>query len=249
MIVVYPDTNALHADLLMRRPTSVALVGLLEKRKIEVRLSPVVVAEAQRQLRAFAQKASGDIHAMIDGAARSFRIDETATRSLVANLDAQIIIEGEQALKPLLDHEATTVVDWSGVSAQDLVTRELERRLPVLEKSGQSIGLRDQVIWHGLLDLVRVLDDDDFVVFVCADSGFVSNGDLHDELRKEIDKSTFFRSYQLHVATSLVEATLEVRRLANLIGTRDDLLSEALVNFITDLDERDWIGGSSQLRV
>lgn len=41
-----------------------------------------------------------------------------------------------------------------------------------------------------------------------------------------------------------MEATLGVRRLANLIGTRDDLLSEALVNFITDLDERDWIGSS-----
>lgn len=240
MIVIYPDTNALHADLLMRRKFSSEFLELLDEGVVEVRLSPVVVAEAGRQVREIVEATRKEITTSIAKAKRALGLSESTTKALISTLAGEIAAVGDKALAPLLAHDACVVIEWSDVRAQDLVERELERRKPVLEKSGQSVGLRDTIIWHGLLDLLDALDSgDDFVIFVSADSGFTNDGALHDELEEEVDGG-WWGGNRLRMATSLAAAVLEARKLANLIGEREGTLSAALINYIESFDGSEW---------
>lgn len=240
MIVIYPDTNALHSDLLMQRKLSSEFLELLDEGVVEVRLSPVVVAEADRQVRESMEAASREITTSIAKAKRAFGLPESSTKALLSTLTGDIAAVSDRVLAPLLAHDACSVIEWSHVSARDLVERELERRKPVLEKSGQSVGLRDTIIWHGLLDLLDTLDSgDDFVIFVSADSGFTTDGALHDELEEEVDGG-WWDGNHLRVATSLASAVLEARKLANLIGEREGTLSAALISYIECFDGSEW---------
>lgn len=134
VIVIYPDTNALHSDLLMQRKLSSELLQLLDEGVVEVRLSPVVVAEADRQVRESVEATLKDITTSVTKAKRGLGLPEASTKALLSALAEEITAMGDKALAPLLAHDACEVIEWSGVSAQDLVERELERRKPVLEK-------------------------------------------------------------------------------------------------------------------
>jgi hypothetical protein len=240
MIVIYPDTNALHSDLFMQRKLSGELLALLDEGVIEVRLSTVVVAEADRQARERVEEIRAKITTSVVRAKRSLGLGESLTEQLVGALTAEIAVMGDKALAPLLAHGACEVIDWPDVSAQELVERELERRKPILDKNGQSIGLRDTIIWHGLLELLDTLDsNDDFVVLVTADGGFVKDGALHGELQEEID-GAWLDSNHLRVATSLASAVLDAAKLASLIGERQGTLSAALIRYIEQFDGNEW---------
>lgn len=240
VIVIYPDTNALHSDLLMQRKLSSELLQLLDEGVVEVRLSPVVVAEADRQVRESVEATLKDITTSVTKAKRGLGLPEASTKALLSALAEEITAMGDKALAPLLAHDACEVIEWSGVSAQDLVERELERRKPVLEKSGQSIGLRDTIIWHGLLELLETVDsDDDFVIFASADGGFIKDGGLHDELEEEID-GAWWDGNRLRIASSLASAVLEAGRLASLIGEREGTLSAALIDYVERFDGIEW---------
>lgn len=240
VIVIYPDTNVLHSDLLMQRKLSREFLDLLGEGVVEVRLSPVVVAEAARQVRESVDATHKEITTSVTRAKRSLGLPEAPTNTLLSALAVQITAIRDKALAPLLAHDACEVIEWSDVSAQDLVERELERRKPVLEKSGQSIGLRDTIIWHGLLDLLETLDSgDDFVIFVSADGGFIKDGGLHAELEEEID-GAWWGGNRLRVASSLASAVLEARKLASLIGEREGTLSAALIAYIERFDGIEW---------
>ncbi|WP_307213763.1 PIN domain-containing protein [Microbacterium testaceum] len=240
MIVIYPDTNALHSDLLMQRKLSGELLDLLDEGVVEVRLSPVVVAEADRQVRESVEATRKEITTSVAKAKRSLGLPDASTNTLLSTLAGEITAMRGKALAPLLAHDACEVIEWSDVSAQDLVERELERRKPVLEKSGQSIGLRDTIIWHGLLELLETLDsDNDFVIFVSADGGFIKDGGLHDELEEEVD-GAWWDGSRLRVASSLASAVLEAGKLASLIGEREGTLSAALIDYIERFDGIEW---------
>lgn len=240
VIVIYPDTNALHADLVMQRKLSTDFLGLLEAGAVEVRLSPVVVAEANRQVEENVDGARKDITTAISKAKRNFALPDESTAELISALETELGTKRDQALAPLISHGACTIIDWSRVSAEELVERELERRKPVLEKSGQSIGLRDTVIWHGFLEVLDDLDrDEDFAIFVSGDGGFVTDGELHDDLESEIDGG-WLEGPRIRVATSLASAMLEVEKLRSLIGEREAALSAALIAYIENFENTEW---------
>lgn len=244
MIVLYPDTNALYSDLLMRHKLSGALLGLLDKGVVEVRLSPVVVAEADRQVRESVEATGKGITTAVAKAKRSLGLPEASTKALINALTEEIDAMSDKALAPLIAHSSCEVIAWSDVSAEELVDRELERRKPVLESKGQSIGLRDTIIWHGLLEVLESLDpEEDFAIFVTADGGFVKNGELHDELYEEVDWG-WAEGNRFRVATSLASAVLEAEKLASLIGAREATLTEALIEYISNLKESDLDGTS-----
>lgn len=185
MIVIYLDTNALYADPRMTGRASQNLLSLLERGSIEVWLSPVVVAEVERQLHESATEAVNKIESAIRKLPRYFDdVDDALTTAITAPFGVQ----AQQALLPLLAHPACKVLDWSGASAQELVQRELERRRPTLVKSGQSVGLRDTVIWHDLLDMLSDLMSDDEVIFVTDDGGYLDGDTLATSLVEEVEK-------------------------------------------------------------
>lgn len=243
MIVVYPDTNVFFADHLMRREGSRAFLDLLSRHTVEVRLSPVVVAEAKRQTRERADKLSQEITGAFANAQRSFPIDEARLHEFTASVAAEMMSHAEAALKPLLDDAACKVIGWSEVSAEELVRRELERRKPMLETGGgQTIGMRDTVIWHGFLETAARLDADDHLIFVSNDKGFVENGALHPSLLAEVEALDGIPTDNVCVATSLGEANLEIRRLAKLATEREEVLVDALVDWVYALDDYSWEG-------
>ena len=239
MIVIYPDTNALHADLLMRRKVSTDMLDMLSPGSIEARLSPVVVEEAARQVREDSEKMCAEIGSVVAKARRVYRLDVADSDALVDSLHRQIAAEGERALQPLLDHDACRVLSWSRVTARELVERELARSKPILDKGGQSVGLRDTVIWHGLLELLEALGDEDFVIFVTADGAYVHDGALHDELCEELDDAGADTS-RLRLATSLAAAVNEAKLLADLIGRRDGILTSELLEYVGSLEGIEW---------
>lgn len=242
VIVIYPDTNALFADYLMRRETSRQFLDLLSRGSVVVWLSPVVVAEAQRQTRESAVKLSREVKGALDNARRSFPLDEAASAGLLDAVTSELHAHAGEALKPLLDHPACTVIRWSEVSAEELVQRELDRRKPTLVNNGQSIGLRDTVIWHGLLETAARLDSDDYLVFVSNDKAFIEDEQLHESLRDEIDSLDRIPADNVKIATSLGAASLELRRLAKLVTEREEALVDALMDWVYGLDSFDWDG-------
>lgn len=243
MIVVYPDTNAFYADYLMGRETSQALLGLLSRGSVEVWLSPVVVAEAQRQTRENAEKFITEAAGVLGNIRRSFALDEEAASAFTASLSEGLTAQGARALEPLLDHPASKVLPWSQVSAQTLVNRELDRRKPVLETGkDQSIGLRDVVIWHDFIETLGRMDSDDYVVFVSNDKGFAEDGKLHPNLIEEIVAVGTIPIENVKLVSTLGEVTLELRRFAKQVTEREEALIDALIDWVYGLDNFDWDG-------
>lgn len=239
MIVIYPDTNALYGDPRMRGRTSQDLLSVLEPGKVEVWLSPVVVAEVERKLRESAAEAAKDIESALGKMPHQFdRVDT----SLVEKVTTPLITQAQQALTPLLAHPACKVLDWSNVSAQELVQRELERRKPTLLKGTQSIGLRDTVIWHDLLDMLSDLTFIDEVIFVTADGGYLSDGELDSSLARELEK-------HVQGGEPIPDGTTNVQVLGGLRhayeqladrSARDKTIRLALVESVEHLDEELW---------
>lgn len=243
VIVVYPDTNAFFADYLMGREVSEAFLDVLARGSIEVWVSPVVVAEADRQTRENATKLVSEVKGALGNVRRSFALDEESAVAFTKSLSNGLTAQGAKALEPMLKHTACKIIPWSTVSAKTLVQRELERRKPVLETgSGQSLGLRDVVIWHDFMEALGRLDYEDYVVFVSNDKGFAEGGVFHKSLLNEIEALGTVPIENVKLVLTLGEATLEVRRFAKLVTDREERLIDALVDWVYGLDGFDWEG-------
>lgn len=240
MIVIYLDTNALYADPRMTGRSSQDLLSLLGPGGIEVWLSPVVVAEVERQLDESATEAVNKIESAIRKLPRHFDdVDEALTKAITAPFGVQ----AKQALLPLLEHPACKVLDWSGVSAQELVRRELERRRPTLVKSGQSVGLRDTVIWHDLLDMLSDLMPDDEVIFVTDDGGYLDGDTLVASLVGEIEARVCSAESIVDGGTTHVQVLRGISHVYEQLAdrsVRDKAIRLALVGMVEHLDEELW---------
>ncbi|WJS89739.1 PIN domain-containing protein [Microbacterium testaceum] len=243
MLLIFPDTNAFFSDYLMRGDASRAFLGLLSRGSVMVSLSPVVVGEANRHLRENVDKLVRELRGSLANVRRSFSIDEDLTDRLTESIQSELSGQSADALRPLLEHDACVVLDWSTVRAEELVQRELDRRKPNLEAgSGQSIGLRDTVIWHNFLEALARLDGEDLAVFVSNDKAFAEGGTFHENLTDEIVRLGSIPSDSVKVVATLGEAMQEVRRFAKLISDREETLIDALVDWVYGLDAFDWEG-------
>jgi hypothetical protein len=245
VLLIYPDTNVFFGDFAMRNRSSRDLLGALEVGSVEVRLSPVVLAEVRRQSSERVAEEIGSLRKAVRTAAHNSRADTTA---LDAAVDAFKVLHesfGSDPLKELLEHAACEVLDWSSVSAEALVQRELDRRPPTLLKGDQSIGLRDTVIWHDLLALAKTLEDDDSLVFVTSDSGFLDvdetkTAHLKDVLRNELEEE-FLEDDVVRVEQRLDGAVREAQLYRQILSARDAKIEESAVDWIMD-----FTGGGSR---
>ncbi|MFF2485145.1 PIN domain-containing protein [Microbacterium sp. NPDC058062] len=243
MLLIFPDTNAFFSDYLMRGDASQAFLRLLKRGSVTVSLSPVVVAEANRHLRENVEKLVRELRGSLANVRRSFPIDDELTEGLTGSIESELMGHSVGALRPLLEHDACGLLDWSAVRAEELVQRELDRRKPNLETgSGQSIGLRDAVIWHDFLDALARLDAEDTAVFVSNDKAFAESGAFHGNLIDEIEALSSIPSDNVKVVTTLGEALQEIRRFAQLISDREESVIDALVDWVYGLDTFDWEG-------
>ena len=233
VIVIYPDTNSLYGDLLMRGRSSGELLALLSPGEIEVRLSPVVVEEARRQLQERAHVAVQGIRQSARRVRKDFDpVPDEITEQLITGIEAQ----SSSALKPLLEHPACKMLPWSTVSARVLVARELDGRRPTLLKGDHTVGLRDTVIWHDLLELVDRLGDEHQVIFITADKGFLDDGALHPDLVAEVGS--------LRLPAARLRVVADLARAATVVGTltdRERALRTTLLDTVQFLDRDLWL--------
>lgn len=251
VLIIYPDTNALHADLLMLRTNSQKLVrGLLEG-QVEVVLSPVVVVEAQRRTNEAAQETIAGARSALRDIERKHGVRLVEADTAITDLLARVERTSDQALAPLLAHEACKVLPWPEVESKELVMREIDRRPPTRVKGDQSIGLRDTIIWHGLVEFMRHLDDDDIVLFITSDGGFLHDGALSPSLAKELDEE-FINPEQLRVVGRLESALVEVEERRDLVTRQEGLIRQAVINHLASFDGQTWSavdrGGEAPLR-
>lgn len=167
----------------------------------------------------------------------------TDARTVLADLAASVQRVCSAALAPLLASPACRVLPWPDVDSNELVMRELERRLPTRIKKGQSIGLRDTIIWHGLVDLMRSLDETDEVLFITADTGFGEDGvlayTLLGELQEELE-TDFADAEQLRVVNRLESALIEVKERRKDLTRQEGLILQAVVDHLASLEGMLW---------
>ena len=126
VLILYPDTNALHADPFMRRPLSQKLLAALLAEHVEVALSPVVAAEINRQVQEAADGVASGIRGTIKDLDRTYGIAAAELTPAMAPFIERIEGMARRPLGPLLAHSACNVLQWPRVESEELVTRELD---------------------------------------------------------------------------------------------------------------------------
>lgn len=240
MLILYPDTNALHADLLMSGRVSTELVNALLEGHVEVALSPVVLAEARRQTVDAAAQTARELSAKVkDVERRHGVIPEEGELETIRTLVRRVNQAGSRPLAPLVESSACRVLAWPDVDSQELVTRELDMRPPSQTRNGQTFGLRDTMIWHGLVDVLRHLDEEDEVVFITSDNGFLVDENLAPGLLEELDDEGI-DSEQLRVVTRLETALVAVNERRELLSRLDGMIRQAVIDHMAGFDGRTW---------
>jgi hypothetical protein len=220
----------------MQRASNAAFLRELQLGATEVVLSPVVVAEARRQESEEGQKDALAVETAVKRLTRKYDNLEMSQLRIEADKIAEAVrASGGEALGPLLESEACNVAAWPAVGPEELVARELERRRPVLESGNQSVGLRDHLIWRGCVALLENLRQDDVVVFVTADRGFLDDDGvgLHLDLLQDIEHC----EASLRVAADIESALVEIQRHRNLIDMREGDLRQEFLAFMR------WVEG------
>ncbi len=220
VIHVCVDSNALHGDPLWAKASARRLLDHVAKGRCRIHLSPVVEAELTRQV-------ADDLGAEIDSIGN--RIKATADRhdvgcdEMIGRIHAfredtrRTIAARQTALRNLPGFE---IEDWPSVTAEEVVRRELARRRPFVDTERGSIGHRDTIIWHGVLDVAKAYPFDQ-ILFITKDGGFMSKKDLHPDLIEDlaaarIDPANVTREPDLFAAVAVLDRTSAVERLERL---------------------------------
>lgn len=221
------------------RPTQ--LLEALMTDVAEVWLSPVVVAEVQRQAKETIEKETSELMSAVKTFGRRYPDQDITALSAAAESLTHGAKRNGRALSLLLEHNACTVVGYPEADVKRLVSRELERRRPTLLKDRQSIGLRDQIIWDGCREILRTPDlPVERLVFVTADGGFLGDTrQLHPDLIAELDADGV-EPDRVSVVSSLAEAALEAEVYRKLISSRQLDLAVAAFDFVTNLAGHPW---------
>lgn len=241
MLLIYPDSNSFHG---LRRMTGTGAKQFLDSLRsdaVEVRLSPVVIAEVQRQEREAIAADCAKITKAVKDFARQFPRSDMAALTREAGTLTTSIQADDNALSPLVEHDACSITPYPSSTAEELVARELERRHPTMLKDSQSIGLRDQVIWDGCRELLRATQaSGDRVVFVTKDKGFLNDsGGLHPDLLEDLNADGIDAD-RLTVVSSLPEATLEAEAYRELIDSVHVNIAIAATDYLSKLEGTRW---------
>lgn len=208
---------------------------------VEVRLSPVVLAEVQRQEQETVEKECTEIATSVKTFSRRFPDQNMEALTHEADVLAIALQRDARALGPLLDHSACGVTHYPASTAEQLVAREMTRRRPTLLKDSQSIGLRDQVIWDGCRDLLRATQPTgDPVIFVTNDNGFLDDSKaLHQDLLDDL-AADGTNANRVTVVSSLAEATVKAERYRELINNRDVTIAIEAFDYLAGLEGHRW---------
>jgi hypothetical protein len=230
MITVYPDTNALHNNVALSNDSGRRLAHELTSNGDKLQLSPVVLAEMQRRELGEADAAGAQMTSVVTRTLRGSPVDGTAMdlRSSIAHKYTDVLS------RPYVELD-----DWPEVSAQEVTERELDRRRPFLDIPDHgTIGHRDAMIWEGVLQAARILEDGDALIFVSGDKGFWDdkNENLHPDLVKDLSTDPEIVRSRVHIEKDLYRARILMRELREELTNRQARVASAMVGLVTSLD-------------
>lgn len=221
VIHVCVDSNSLHGDPLWQKTYALRLLDHAAAGRCEIHVSPVVEGELSRQVQ---DELGGEIDSLrsrIRATADNHRLD---CRELIDHLEAfrgaaeQKVAERQVALLGL---PGFAVEEWPDVTPEDVVQRELAWRRPFIDTKLGTVGHRDTIIWHGVLEVAKSFPFDQ-VVLVTKDSGFLGkNGGLHpdlvaDLLAAKLDPDNVTQESDVFHAVAMLDRVSAAERLERL---------------------------------
>jgi predicted nucleic acid-binding protein len=208
VILVCPDTNSLHGDPLFRSKPALSLLDAITDGDVEIHLSPVVVAELTRQESDLLSGTKDDLRKSVDRRYATNKPDGLRLSGEFDELVDRLGTEFNAELAAVIARTGVVVDPYPAVKAQELTKRDLERRRPFQEKGDEkkhySTGMRDALIWEGLLGKVANSGPDD------------NKKSLHQDLLADLDERGIPRAkviyapnlYQVNTVIAEVRKTI-----------------------------------------
>lgn len=246
-MVIYPDSNAFFSDWRMTRQYSQDFLAVLAPGVVEVGLSPVVLAEIKRKATHEAETALSAFRKATRSLDRNWGSAPTLADGELDRIGTSLRAQSENALSPLIADLACRALDWSEVRVRELVERELEGLRPTKLSGDQTIGFRDSVIWQTIVDDASTLDEDDVIVLISKDGGFLSQTKtLHTDLEADLRKRGFDPA-RASVQPDLAGVTLEAQTFRKLLSERDAEARDAFLDYVRSFTEEDWSSRTGDL--
>lgn len=195
MTLVVIDSNAVHRDPWMKNVPGQELLAHASRGECKVVFPQVVLDELLRQQHDWVQDNHGAVTKVVDRM-RGNPIDVSETAKKLKRSFDGLSKQIDKSFNALKAHSGVDVAPIP--AAQDLtprlVARDLARKRPFLEvgSEGWSVGYRDAVIWETVLECLGWLEDDEKLIFVTADKGFLTDDkkSLHADLLDDLDSRT-----------------------------------------------------------
>lgn len=213
MTVVLIDTNAVHRDPWMRNNPGTDLLAAAAAGRYRVVFPQVVIDELRRQQLAWLKKHRKELDATIaDMRGNPVDVDVMAT-ALGKNLnDMQGQIDA--SFDALVASDGVEVAPVPSDVTKSLVARDLAVRRPFLEVGSDSwsTGFRDAVIWETTLAVLEDMPEDEKLIFVTNDHGFLADGlkSLHQDLLDDLDARRI-----AHDRVEIAQTTFAAREAAD----------------------------------
>ncbi len=190
MTIVLIDTNAVHRDPWMRNDPGTNLLAAAAAGECRIVFPQVVVDELRRQQSEWLKKHRKELAATIQDM-RGNPVDvEGMAATLETNLDS-MHSQIDVSFDALVASKGVVVAPVPADVTENLVARDLAVRRPFLEVGSESwsTGFRDAVIWETALVLLDEMPEDEKLIFVTKDQGFLADGlkSLHQDLLDDLD--------------------------------------------------------------
>lgn len=242
MTLVVIDSNAVHRDPWMKNEPGQALLACALRGECKVVFPQVVLDELLRQQHDWVQDNRNEVTKVVDRMrGNPINVSDTA-KKLKKSLDglSKQIDKSFDALKAHPGVEVAPISAAPDLTAR-LVARDLARMRPFLEvgSEGWSAGYRDAVIWETVLECLGWLEDDEKLIFVTADKGFLSDDkkSLHTDLLDDLDSRTVAHDRVVSAQTT-ARALAEVQAVVEHAAKKREMV-EAATNELFSLDGRD----------
>lgn len=239
MTIVVIDSNALHRDPWMKNVPGQALLAHASQGECRVILPQVVLDELLRQQHEWVQDNTDAVTKILDRM-RGNPVDVRDTAEQLTKSFEGLSQQIEKSFDALENHsgvEVAPIPAAPGLMAR-LVARDLARERPFLEvgSEGWSAGYRDAVIWETVLECLGSLEDNEKLIFVTADKGFLSDNkkSLHTDLLDDLDRRSVAHDRVISAQTT-ARALAEVQAVAEHTAKTREMV-EVATNELFSLD-------------
>lgn len=228
MIVVYPDSNVLEPhNRFLESADAVRVVANLAPGLAELWLSPIVHKELERHQARASEAGFRALNKAVADLERALAVSQgTYLKSLQHGLQ-EMAIDAGYTFEQTWSRAGIGPGPYFEVDIDALVERDFNAQRPFTLKNGQTIGLRDTVIWLGAL---RTLNDKrvEKVLFVTRDKAFLDEADaLHPDLLEDL-KEQGIEPGRLELCGNLGEAADWIIQNSTNVTPRERAIRRAL---------------------